>query len=68
MLGICQAIEDGIIYIDFDARTKEGKGSALRDHGTKFRIHIDNIGVIYENNQVILPQAEGKVKKSRTKS
>lgn len=68
LLGICQAIEDGLIYIDFDARTKGGKGSALRDHGTKFRIHIDNIGVIYENSQVILPEAESKIKKSSRKS
>jgi hypothetical protein len=53
LLGICKAIEDGIVYIDFDARTKEGRGTSLRNHGTKFRIHIKDIGVLYENHKVI---------------
>lgn len=55
LLGFCQAIEEGTIYIDFDARTKGGKGTALRNHGTKFRVNINNIGVIYENSQNIVP-------------
>jgi hypothetical protein len=54
MLGICEAIKEGTIYIDFDARTKEGRGSALRNHGTKFRIDINDIGLIYENSQTIV--------------
>jgi len=53
MMNICEAIKNGIIYIDFDARTKGGKGTALRNHGTKFRIQIQNIGMIYENFQLI---------------
>ena len=55
MLGICNAIKDGIIYIDFDARTKKGKGTSLRrNHGTKFRIKIKDVGIIYENTQIII--------------
>jgi hypothetical protein len=53
LMGICQAIEQGTIYIDFDARTKQGKGSALRNHGTKFRVHINDIGTLYENSELI---------------
>lgn len=54
LLGICKAIEDGIIHIDFDARTNLGRGTSLRNHGTKFRIKINDIGVLYENSQVII--------------
>ena len=53
LLCICEAIENGTIYIDFDARTKGEKGTALRNHGTKFRIHINDIGSLYENHIVI---------------
>lgn len=53
LMGICQAIETGTIYVDFDARTKQGKGTALRNHGTKFRVHINDIGVLYENSEEI---------------
>ncbi|MBL0310730.1 MAG: hypothetical protein IPP77_13960 [Bacteroidetes bacterium] len=54
LTGICEAIKEGVIYIDFDARTKAGKGTSLRNHGTKFRIHINDIGLIYENHQLIV--------------
>jgi hypothetical protein len=54
LLGICQAIKEGVICIDFDARTKGERGTALRNHGTKFRIHINDIGKIYENSQIIV--------------
>ena len=54
LIRICQAIEKGIIYIDFDARTKKGRGSSLRNHGTKFRININDIGVIYQHQQKII--------------
>lgn len=54
LLEICDAMQDGTIYIDFDARTKAGRGTALRNHGTKFRIHINDIGKIYENTQLII--------------
>lgn len=53
LLGIFEALEEGLMYIDFDARTKEGRGTTLRNHGTKFRIHINDIGVIYENYRAI---------------
>lgn len=53
LMGICEAIKEGTIYIDFDARTTGLRGTSLRNHGTKFRIHINDIGVIYENSQMI---------------
>lgn len=52
--GICEAITKGTIYIDFDARTTKGKGTSLRNHGTKFRININDIGLIYGNSQTIV--------------
>jgi hypothetical protein len=55
LIGFCNAIEQGIILIDFDARTTRGKGTSLRNHGTKFRIKIENIGVIYQNSEIINP-------------
>ncbi len=33
--------------IDFDARTTDGSGLGLRDHGTKFRINIDDLQHLY---------------------
>ena len=54
LLGICEAIKEGVIYIDFDARTNEGKGSSIRNHGTKFRIHINDMGKLYESSRLIV--------------
>lgn len=54
LTGICEAIREGIIYIDFDARTTKERGTSLRNHGTKFRININDIGLIYENCQTII--------------
>lgn len=54
LMNFCSAIENGNIFIDFDARTTNGRGTALRNHGTKFRIKINDIGLIYRNNQIIL--------------
>ncbi len=45
--GFLKAIADGIFYIDFDARTQDGRGSAIRNHGTKFRIKIDDLSKVY---------------------
>lgn len=44
-----EAVEKGIIAVDFDARTNNGRG--LRNHGTKFRIQYDNLRHIYNNQQ-----------------
>jgi len=44
-----EAIHRGIIAIDFDARTNNGRG--LRNHGTKFRIKYDGLRYLYENRQ-----------------
>ena len=42
-----QAIRDGKIYIDFDARTGH-------NHGTKFRIRYNDIPSLYKNAEVVL--------------
>ena len=56
MLGFCAAIEKGVVYIDFDARTKFGRGTTLRNHGTKFRIKPRDLPKIYNRSQQILPE------------
>jgi hypothetical protein len=43
------AVENGIVAVDFDARTTDGNG--LRDHGTKFRIAIKNLPSLYEHSE-----------------
>ena len=52
-MGFFDALVQGKVYIDFDARTKGAPGTALRNHGTKFRININNIESIYENSKKI---------------
>ncbi len=52
--GFIQAILEGVICVDFDARTNEGRGSAIRNHGTKFRIKNDDIAKIYANKHKII--------------
>ena len=47
------SLEKGTILIDFDARTKGGAGTALRNHGTKFRVNLGNIASLYEHSQKI---------------
>jgi len=42
-----QAINKGIVAIDFDARSNPGKNS-IRNHGTKFRIKEKDIPLIYQ--------------------
>lgn len=45
-----EAIEKGIVAIDFDARTKsEGRG--LRNHGTKFRVAVESLGHLYQEKE-----------------
>lgn len=51
--GFCSAIESGLVRIDFDARTNAGRGSSIRNHGTKFRVHSLDIGKLYKNNKTI---------------
>lgn len=43
------AVERGIVAIDFDARTNNGRG--LRNHGTKFRVEYDDLRHLYANRQ-----------------
>ncbi len=51
--GFCNALEQGKVAIDFDTRTKEGPGTALRNHGTKFRVSVDNLASLYRNSTKI---------------
>lgn len=43
--SLVNAIEDGLIAVDFDAYLQDT--GATRDHGTKFRIKPENIGKLY---------------------
>lgn len=51
--GFFQAMVDGKVLIDFDARTQGESGTALRNHGTKFRININDLNSIYEHSKKI---------------
>ena len=46
-----EAIEKGVVAIDFDARTSNGRG--LRNHGTKFRVDYDNLRNLYHRSRKI---------------
>lgn len=48
-----QAIRDGKIYIDFDARTGH-------NHGTKFRIRYNDIPSLYKNSEVVIDNRDNK--------
>ena len=47
-----KAIEDGIVAIEYDARTKPNSAS-IRNHGTKFRIKEGDLHKIYDKVEVI---------------
>jgi hypothetical protein len=49
-----QSMVEGMIKIDFDARTNNGRGSSIRNHGTKFRIKKKDIEKIYDSQQLIV--------------
>jgi hypothetical protein len=51
--GFSKAIADGTFCVDFDARTQKGMGSAIRNHGTKFRIKVDDLSKVYANKKKI---------------
>lgn len=53
LISIINAVKSGIILIDFDARTTKGRGSALRNHGTKFRVKVSDVEFLYQNSVVI---------------
>ena len=46
-----QAIRDGKIYIDFDARTGH-------NHGTKFRIKYNDIPLLYRDSEIVINHRE----------
>ena len=47
--GFSQAVASGLFYVDFDARTQKGVGSAIRNHGTKIRIKVEDLPKVYSN-------------------
>lgn len=53
--GFMEAVVRGTFQIDFDARTNKGRGSSIRNHGTKFRIKIEDLPKIYAYKQKIFP-------------
>jgi hypothetical protein len=51
--GFAKAVADGLFCVDFDARTQAGEGSAIRNHGTKFRIKVEDLSKIYAHSKKI---------------
>ena len=49
LTSFVEAVERGIVAIDFDARTNNGRG--LRNHGTKFRVSADDLHRLYHQHQ-----------------
>ena len=45
------AIERGLVHVDFDAYIKDS--GAVRDHGTKFRIKTEDLGKLYEKREKV---------------
>ena len=52
---LMDAIESGLIYIDFDAREQSLLSKALRNHGTKLRITFENLKLIYHDFEELDP-------------
>jgi hypothetical protein len=52
--GFLKAIQDGIVAIEWDARTNPNKDS-VRNHGTKFRIRERDLPAIYTHTTPIFP-------------
>ena len=50
--ALIEAIEQGFIAIDFDARTNNGSG--LRNHGTKFRIQREFLDLLYHRKEPLV--------------
>lgn len=53
MSSFVEAIQQGIIKVDFDARTQRGPGSSIRNHGTKFRIKPTDLSNFYDSSERI---------------
>lgn len=53
ILKIIQLIQEGIIIIDFDARTQSATNNNVRDHGTKFRIKSNELPRLYSSSRII---------------
>lgn len=51
--GFSGAVASGLFYVDFDARTKKGTGFGIRNHGTKFRIKVEDLSRVYANKKKI---------------
>ena len=50
--SIANAIQMGVIAIDFDVRVRDT--GALRNHGTKFRIRRDDLRIIYHHRRNLI--------------
>ncbi|MDE0607775.1 MAG: MvaI/BcnI family restriction endonuclease [Acidimicrobiaceae bacterium] len=46
-------VADGTVAIDLDAKYKRLDSSAIRDHGTKFRIATGNLPKLYQNQRTL---------------
>ena len=45
--GLLEALEKGVMLVDFDARTEH-------NHGTKFRMRQNNLSMLYEKTTEII--------------
>ena len=52
--NLINLIMDGVIKIDFDARTQRANSPILRNHGTKFRARIDDLEKIYLQKRIFI--------------
>ncbi len=59
VMGFVKAVEGGMVAIDFDARTKNGRG--LRNQGTKFRIDFRNLPLIYRDHRLFESPEEARL-------
>lgn len=48
---LTQEILSGRIAVDFDAREQSPGSTALRNHGTKFRVHRENLSGLYQEQE-----------------
>lgn len=53
LLGIDANNSDSLDFVDFDARTNEGRGLSIRNHETKFRVHPSDIGRLCKSVKTI---------------
>lgn len=57
LASLIDAVTKGMIAIDFDARTNNGSG--IRNHGTKFRVAVENLHKLYAQQKSFQHEPQG---------